>query len=154
MMSANSVAWFTVTAVVVIGIVAGRSIVAAAADAPPAPTTAPAPSRRVFELRKYYAAAGKLDALNARFRDHTCALFQKHGMELIGFWMPSEGPDAGKVLIYMLAFPSKEAKEASWKAFQQDPEWIKVKSESEKDGKLTDKIESTLMTATDYSAIK
>jgi hypothetical protein len=109
---------------------------------------------RVFELRKYYAAPGKLDALNARFRDHTCALFQKHGMELIGFWVPSEGPEAGKVLIYMLAFPSKEAKEASWKAFQQDPEWIKVKAESEKNGKLTDKIESTLMSATDYSAMK
>jgi len=109
---------------------------------------------RVFELRKYYAAQGKLDALNARFRDHTCALFKKHGMDLIGFWVPSEGPEANKVLIYMLAFPSKEAKEASWKAFQQDPEWIKAKAESEKDGKLTDKIESTLMTATDYSAIK
>jgi hypothetical protein len=109
---------------------------------------------RVFELRKYYAAQGKLDALNARFRDHTCALFKKHGMDLIGFWVPSEGPEANKVLIYMLAFPSKEAKEASWKAFQQDPEWIKAKAESEKDGKLTDKIESTLMSPTDYSAIK
>ena len=119
-----------------------------------ADTAKAASGDRVFELRKYYAAPGKLDALNARFRDHTCALFRKHGMDLIGFWVPSEGPDANTTLIYILAFPSKETKDASWKAFQQDPEWVRAKGESEKDGKLTEKIESTLMNATDYSAIK
>ena len=121
-----------------------------------ADTVKPTTTGRVFELRKYYAVPGKLDALNARFRDHTCALFEKHGMELIGFWTPTEGPEAdgNRILVYILAFPSKEAKAASWKAFQSDPDWIKAKAESEKDGKLVEKVESTLMNATDYSAIK
>jgi hypothetical protein len=131
---------------------------APAADTPAAavlaPATKPSASGRVFELRKYYAMPGRLDALNTRFRDHTCALFQKHGMELIGFWVPSEGPEANKVLIYILAFPSKEAKEAAWKGFRDDPEWKKAREESEKDGKIVEKVESTLMSATDYSAIK
>ena len=131
---------------------AGVTLVSAAE--PSAPTTAPAASGRVFELRKYYAMPGKLDALNARFRNHTCALFQKHGMELIGFWVPSEGPEANRVLIYVLAFPSKEAKEASWKGFRADPDWKRAREESEKDGKIVEKVESTLMNATDYSAIK
>ena len=123
--------------------------------AQPAPGT-PAAGGRVYELRTYTASPGKLDALNARFRDHTCALFQKHGMELIGFWTPTEGPEAdgNRILVYILAFPSKEAKVASWKAFQSDPDWIKARTESEKDGKLVEKVESTLMNATDYSAIK
>ncbi|MGB7158079.1 MAG: NIPSNAP family protein [Tepidisphaeraceae bacterium] len=121
---------------------------------PSAPTTAPAPSGRIFELRKYYALPGRLEALNARFRNHTCDLFQKHGMELVGFWAPSEGPEAGKVLIYVLAFPSKEAKDAAWKGFRDDPDWKRAREESEKDGKIVEKVDSTLMNATDYSAIK
>ncbi|HEY1858923.1 MAG TPA: NIPSNAP family protein [Gemmataceae bacterium] len=109
---------------------------------------------RIFELRTYYAASGKMDALNARFRDHTCKLFKKHGMEIVAFWNPSDPKDADKKLIYVLAFPSKEAADKSWKAFGEDPEWIKVKGESEKDGKLVDKIESVYMNPTDYSPMK
>jgi hypothetical protein len=136
--------------------VAGLFAILAVTPMRAAETTKPAASGRVFELRKYYAMPGKLDALNARFRDHTCSLFRKHGMELVGFWMPTQGPEADgdRVLVYILAFPSKEAKAASWKAFQSDPEWIKAKTESEKDGKIVEKVESTLMSATDYSAIK
>jgi hypothetical protein len=106
---------------------------------------------RVFELRTYYAAQGKMDALNARFREHTNALFKKHGMEIIGFWTDEKRPD---VLIYILAFPGKEAAEKSWKEFREDPDWIKAKEESEKDGKLVDKVESVFMNPTDYSPIK
>ena len=106
---------------------------------------------RYFEMRTYHAAAGKMDALNARFRDHTNALFKKHGMEIIGFWTDEKRPD---VLIYILAFPSKEAAEKSWKAFQKDPDWIKAKEASEKDGKLVDKVDSVYMNPTDYSPIK
>jgi hypothetical protein len=109
---------------------------------------------RVFELRTYYAAAGKMDGLNARFRDHTCKLFKKHGMEIVGFWTPTDPKDADKKLIYVLAYPSKEAADKSWKAFRDDPEWIKAKDESEKDGKLVDKVESVYMNPTDYSPMK
>jgi hypothetical protein len=109
---------------------------------------------RVFEMRTYYAAAGKMDALNARFRDHTCKLFKKHGMEIIGFWLPTDPEEAEKKLVYILAYPSKEAADKSWKAFRDDPEWNKAREESEKDGKLVDKVESVYMNPTDYSPIK
>jgi hypothetical protein len=110
---------------------------------------------RVFELRTYHAAPGKLEALHARFRDHTDALFKKHGMESVGYWTPREGqPGAGNTLIYILSFPNKEAADASWKAFRTDPDWIKVRDESERNGKLVEKVDSVFMDPTDYSAIK
>src|SRR5450432_3082729 len=114
-----------------------------------------APDSRCFELRTYYAAPGKLEALNARFRDHTCALFKKHGMEIVGFWIPMDKEQgAENKLVYMLAHKSREAAKQSWKDFQADPEWIKVRTESEVNGKLTEKIESVFLSATDYSPLK
>lgn len=108
---------------------------------------------RLFEMRIYYANPGKLDALNARFRDHTCKLFAKHGMENIGYWVPLENPE--EKLIYVLAFPNREARDASFKAFGADPEWQAAAKKSEENGRLVKKIESFFMTATDYSpAIK
>src|SRR3984893_19497329 len=64
---------------------------------------------RVFELRTYYANPGKMEALHARFRDHTNKLFVKHGMTLIGYWNPIDPKQADEKLIYILAYPSKEA---------------------------------------------
>jgi hypothetical protein len=116
-----------------------------------------APDSRVFELRTYHANAGKLGALNKRFRDHTVGLFKRHGMDVIAFWMPvTEPADAspGGTLVYVLAYPSMEAREAAWKAFSADPEWVSVKDASERDGKLVAKVDSLFMKATDYSAIK
>jgi hypothetical protein len=109
---------------------------------------------RFFEMRTYIAAPGKLDALNARFRNHTNKLFVKHGMELIGYWTPTEGNAADNTLIYILAYPSKEAREKSWKAFQEDPDWKKVRQETEAAGKLVEKVESVYLKPTDYSPIK
>lgn len=109
---------------------------------------------RVFELRTYHASPGKLDALNARFRNHTNKLFVKHGMELIAYWVPAEGNAAQNTLIYVLAFPSKEARDKSFKEFGADPEWQRVKTETEKDGKLVEKVDSVIMRPTDYSPMK
>jgi hypothetical protein len=109
---------------------------------------------RVFELRTYHAAPGKMDALNSRFRDHTCALFKNHGMTIIGFWNPSDAKNADKTLIYLLAFPSREAADKSWKDFAADPEWKKAKDESEKEGKLVEKVERIFLNPTDYSPMK
>ena len=121
----------------------------------PARAADDAKPERFFEKRKYTAAEGKLDALNARFRDHTNALFRKHGMEIVGFWQPTDAKQgAANTLIYILAYPSKDAREAAWKAFNADPEWQAARKESEKNGKLVDKVESTYMTPTDYSPIK
>ena len=109
---------------------------------------------RVFEMRTYYANPGKMAALHARFRDHTCKLFEKHGMTLIGFWSPIDKEKSEEVMVYLLAFPSKEAADKSWKEFRDDPDWKKAKADSEKDGVLVKKVESVYMTPTDYSKLK
>jgi hypothetical protein len=109
---------------------------------------------RLFELRTYYAAPGKMEALHARFRDHTTKLFEKHGITIVGFWSPVEPEKASKVLIYLLAYPNKASAEKSWAAFRADPEWDKARTESEKDGKLVEKVDSVYMNPTDYSPMK
>jgi len=110
---------------------------------------------RIFELRTYHCHPDRLAALNARFRDHTCSLFRKHGMEVVGFWTPQEGQKGhGDTLVYLLAFPSRQAAEASWRAFRDDPEWKAAKEASEKDGPIVASVESVFLDATDYSAIK
>ena len=119
-----------------------------------AASAADAPSSKVFEARIYKCNPGKLDALHARFRDHTCKLFAKHGMEVIAFWTPAEGDAASDTLIYVLAFPSVEAQKKAWDAFRADPDWIKAKADSEKDGVLVKDVQSTNMKATDYSPIR
>jgi hypothetical protein len=116
--------------------------------------SAQAASTRVFEQRTYTAVDGKLDALIARFRDHTSKIFKKHGMTNIGYWVPQDGPDHNNKLIYILAYPSRDAAKASWDAFRADPEWQKVQKESEANGKLVVKVDSVYMDPTDFSPIK
>jgi hypothetical protein len=106
----------------------------------------------VYELRVYHANEGKLDALVARFRDHTDAIFKRHGMISIAYWLPTDEPLKGRTLIYILKHPSREAATANWKAFHDDPEWVKVSTASEVNGKLAAKVDSTFMTLTDFSS--
>jgi hypothetical protein len=127
-----------VVAVAILGALAQPRSPGFAADAP----------TRVYELRIYTAAPGKLDAINARFRDHTCKLFEKHGMTNVGYWTPAESSDAR--LVYMLAHDSREAADRSWKEFLGDPEWTKVVQQSEANGKIVAGIERRFLTATDY----
>ena len=135
-----------------IGVLIG--IVAAAVAVSTARTEDAAKGKRVFELRTYIANPGKLDALNKRFREHTNALFKKHGVEIIGFWTPATGPEAENTLIYIVAFPSVEAQKKAWGAFMKDPGWIKAKKESEVDGVLVSKVISQNLKPTDYSPIR
>lgn len=110
---------------------------------------------RCFEMRTYYAMPGKLEALNARFRDHTCALFKKHGMENIGYWIPADAnKGAANTLVYIIAHKSREEAKKSWAAFVADPDWKKAQKESEVNGKLVEKVESVYLSATDYSPVK
>lgn len=119
----------------------------------PTATATAAEDTRVFEMRVYYAHPGKLADLNTRFRDHTCKLFEKHGMQNIGYWVPLENPE--EKLIYVLAYPSRAARDASWKAFMADPDWQAAYKKSHENGELVKKVEAHFMTATDYSpAIK
>ena len=109
---------------------------------------------RLFELRTYTTNDGKLPELHDRFRDHTNKLFEKHGITLVGYWTPTEGPGAGNTLVYILAFPDREAREKSWKAFIADPDWKAAYKASIANGRLVKKVESEFLAPTDYSPIK
>jgi hypothetical protein len=123
-------------------------------SATPEPQDGKKKDTRVFEMRTYYAHPGKMEALHARFRNHTCKLFEKHGMTLIGFWSPIDSKQADQKMVYILAYPSKAAADKSWDAFRKDPDWIAAKNASEKDGPIVAKVESVFLNPTDYSAIK
>jgi hypothetical protein len=116
-------------------------------------SAAPASDSRVFELRTYVTNPGKLPDLLARFRDHTCALFERHGMENIGYWVPMDEADgAGNTLIYLLAHASRDAAKESWKNFAADPEWKEVRAASEASGKiLAQTPESVFLHFADFS---
>lgn len=109
---------------------------------------------RIFEMRTYTTADGKLDDLHKRFRDHTNKLFVKHGMELIGYWTPSEGDTAKNTLVYILAYPSKEARTKAWDGFRNDPDWKKAFKASRANGPIVTKVVSQFLAPTDYSPIK
>ena len=111
-------------------------------------------ANRVFEQRIYTTKEGKLDDLLKRFRDHTTKLFEKHGMTNIGYWVPQEEPKSKNTLIYILAYPSREAAKKSWDAFRADPVWQKVQKESEVNGKIVDHVDSVFMDPADFSKIK
>ena len=108
----------------------------------------------VYELRLYRVAAGKMDALKARFGEHTDALFKRHGMKSIGYWQPEDAPSSQELFIYVLEHPSREEAEKNWASFQNDPEWRRVKAESEAHGPLVDRIDRYFMDPTSYSALK
>ena len=111
-------------------------------------------NERVFEMRTYYAHPGKMKDLHARFRDHTCKLFEKHGMTLVGFWSPADAKEAEEKMVYLLAYPSKAAADKSWNGFRNDPAWKAAHKASEENGPLVAKVESVYLNPTDYSAIK
>ncbi len=110
-----------------------------------------AQGNRVFELRTYTAGEGKLDLLHARFRNHTVKLFQKHGITNVIYGRPLDAPLSQNTLVYMLAYPSREAAKTSWDAFRQDPDWMKAAKES---GVGPVKVESVFFEPTDYSPMK
>jgi NIPSNAP len=109
---------------------------------------ATAQDTRLYETRIYYTEPGRLDALLSRFKNHTTKLFEKHGMTNVGYWVPLHEENK---LVYVLSFPDRAARDASWKAFIADPEWKTVSTASEADGKIIAKIESIFMKATDFS---
>ncbi len=111
-------------------------------------------SEQVFELRTYTTSPGRLDALHARFTDHTIELFERHGMTNIGYFVPQDAPLAANTLIYIVAHDSRDAAKASWAAFVADPEWQKAYEASISDGPIVDTIDSVFMDATDYSMMK
>ena len=133
----------------------GAAAIATAQAAAPTPGGSLAPDSGAFELRTYTAAPGKLEALHARFRNHTNRLFAKHGMKIVGFWVPSDkDKGADNTLVYLLRYPDRAAREKAWEDFRKDPDWIAARDASEANGKLVDKVDSVMLTATDYSPMK
>src|SRR5438309_2122175 len=106
---------------------------------------------RVYELRTYHCYEGKLDALLTRFRDHTTRIFEKHGMTNVGYWVPL---DQKNTLVYLLSYPSRDAAKKAWDEFRSDPEWKKVQTASEANGKIVEKVDSVYMSPTDFSKLK
>ena len=109
---------------------------------------------RVYELRTYTCNEGKLEALKTRFRDHTIRLFERHHMESVGYWVPQDGEKSKTTLIYVLVHPSRQEAEKNWAAFRADPEWVKVRTESEAAGAIVQKVESVYMSPADFSKLK
>jgi hypothetical protein len=126
------------------GTIAGRMI-------GPEPVASAQQKNRVFEIRTYTTNEGKLDALNARFRDHTMTIFKRHGIENIGYWVPQDTPNT---LVYIVAHQSREQAKKNWAEFGADPEWVKARTESEANGKIVAKVESVFADPTEYSPIK
>jgi hypothetical protein len=107
----------------------------------------------VYELRLYHVNEGKMDALKARFGNHTDSTFKRHHMKSIGYWSPEDAPDSQNLFVYILEHPSRQEGEKNWAAFQADPEWQKVKAESEAHGALVDHIDRYFMDPTSFSAL-
>ncbi len=107
----------------------------------------------IYEYRVYEAMPGKLPELHARFRNHTIKLFEKHGFKNIGYWTADAG-DYSDRLIYIVAFESAAQREKAWAAFRADPEWQKVRAESERNGPLVRRVFNTLLSPTDYSPLR
>lgn len=107
---------------------------------------------RVYELRTYTTLPGRLPALNKRFAEHTLKLFEKHGMKNEMYWIPTDAAKKDNTLIYVVSHENQEAADKSWREFGADPDWIKARDASEKDGKILAKApDRVFMTLTDYS---
>ena len=107
-----------------------------------------AAASRCFELRTYTVRAGSsADVLHARFRDHTIALFRKHGMAVVGFWQPVARRDQ---LVYLHVDRDEAARDAAWAEFSADPEWVKTRT----DMQVSVDVDNKFMVATDYSPLK
>lgn len=124
----------------------GKKPAEMAIASPPMPKQ---PDTLCYELRVYHCHKGKLNDLLKRFRNHTLKLFEKHGMTNVGYWTPLENPD--DKLYYVLSYPNRAARDASWKAFMADTTWQRVWKESEIDGKIVSKVESIFLKTTDFS---
>ena len=134
-------------AVFAVGFVAGQAIDGDRAEAQ-------AKGGKVFELRTYTSPDGRLEDLVARFRNDTLRIFQKHGMENVGYWLPTDSPASANTLVYLLAHDSRDAATKSWAAFQADPEWQAVRERTQANGAIVSNVQSVFLEPTDFSPMK
>ncbi len=106
----------------------------------------------LYELRIYDVVPGKLQALHARFDNLTLGLFKKHGIQVVGFWTDEVG--INNRLTYITSFRDMAHREQAWGAFQRDPDWVRGRAESERDGPLVAQVHNTFMRPTNYSPMQ
>ena len=106
----------------------------------------------IYELRIYTVHPGRMDALQQRFRDHSCRLFERHGMTNVGYWTNAIGGRSDE-LWYMLGYEDLAARERAWTAFRADPEWVAARAASEEDGPIVHHIENRMLSPTDFSPL-
>ncbi len=85
----------------------------------------------VYELRIYHTYEGKLEPLLKRFREKETKIFERLDMHGVGYWTPDDEPLKGRTLVYMLKHKSRAAATENWARFSKDPEWVKLKAETE-----------------------
>lgn len=111
---------------------------------------------RVYELRVYKTMPGKREALANRFHDHTAAMFERAGMTNVGYWNAASGDDADDTFVYMLAYPSREARDETWRELGtfEDFQEIIIAVERDEERKLVDSIDARILEPTSYSALR
>ena len=107
----------------------------------------------VYELRTYRVILGRMPALHRRFAEITVRFFEKHGIEVVGFWT-NEVPASGHELVYLLRYESLASRETRWAAFQNDPDWQKARAESERDGPIVARVRNAILRPTSYSPMQ
>lgn len=83
----------------------------------------------IYELRFYSVAPGRMADVHDRFGLHLPALFERHGVNCVGRWSVLAGPDAPR-FVYVMAYRDYAHREAVWGAFYQDPEWGRIRAET------------------------
>jgi hypothetical protein len=106
----------------------------------------------LYELRVYEIPAGRMRDIHERFANHTTKIWERMGIRPVGFFENIIGPS--NILTYMLAWESLAERETKWEAFTHDPEWIKVATETVKNGQIVLKTTNTIMKPTYYSNMK
>ncbi|MEX1212868.1 MAG: NIPSNAP family protein [Balneolaceae bacterium] len=109
---------------------------------------------RAYEMRIYTANEGKLDELEDRFRNYTMALFEEHGIQNVGYWIPDDPERSHNTLIYIISYESREVAEERWDAFYYSAEWQEIAERTNANGNLVQSVESVFMTPTDYSPLQ
>jgi NIPSNAP len=106
----------------------------------------------LYEMRTYEVVPGRMPAMHARFANHTMGFFRKHGIRVVGFWEAAIG--TSNVLHYLLSWDDLAHRERSWSAFQADPEWHRVRDESQRDGPIVARVRNEIWQPTAYSPMK
>ena len=107
----------------------------------------------IYELRVYHCVPGRLPDLLKRFDTITLKLWEKHGIRQAGFWTTLVG-ESNQDLIYFLQWETLADREQKFTAFGADPEWLKARAETEKNGPIVASISNSFLAPTSFSSVK